>query len=114
VIATARWAAAIVALGAFVFSIGCANRAVRDQLAPWQLRGAIVEVGRDRLRVRHKSGQVVDLLLDGRTDVVRGERPVSREALGRGTRVRVDVEPLPGGEHLARTVHVYGGSPLKS
>ena len=101
---------AVVVLLACASWVSCAHRAAGEVPAVWQLRGAIVDVSHDALRVRHKSGQVVDLLLDDHTVVMRGDRRESQDALSRGRRVRVDVEPLPGGAQRARTVRVYGRS----
>jgi len=47
----------------------------------WELRGAIVTVTEEQLAIRHKPGQVVDLVMDYRTVVLHDELPQGREAL---------------------------------
>ncbi|HTM04566.1 MAG TPA: hypothetical protein VL173_13740 [Vicinamibacterales bacterium] len=88
---------------------GCAHRASGEPGGVWELRGAIVTVTGEHLAIRHKTGQVVDLLIDDRTIVLHDEQPQGREALRRGRRVRVEVEQLAAGGNVARTVRVYGG-----
>ena len=77
-------------------------------LAVWQLRGAIVGVDRDHLRVRHKSGQVVELLLDDQTVFLRGKERVTIDALQSARRVVGDVQPLGDGRQRAVTIRLFG------
>jgi hypothetical protein len=88
---------------------GCAHHVSGGPARRWELRGAIVTVTDQHVAVRHKTGQIVDLLLDDRTLIVHDRVPQGRDALSRGRRVRVEVEPLASGGSLARVVHVYGG-----
>ena len=76
-------------------NIGRIAHALVVALAVWQLRGTIVSVDHDHLRVRHKSGQIVELLLDDRTVFLRG-------------RIVGDVQPLGDGRQRAVTVRVFG------
>ena len=82
----------------------CAAHRPGVPYAPWQLRGTIVDVREDHVRVRHKSGQIVDLVLDDGTAIVSQEGMVTRSALIGGRRVVVSVEPL--GDGRARAAHV--------
>ena len=88
---------------------GCVHRVSDGPGYMWELRGAIVTVTEEHLAILHKTGQVVDLLIDDRTIVLHDEQPQGREALRRGRRVRVEVVQLAAGGNLARTVRVYGG-----
>lgn len=101
-----RLVAAAIALVALA---GCTHRIAGRVPRQWELRGAIVDASADHLRVRHKTGQVVDLLLDDRTDIVRNDQPAARDVLRPGARVRVVIEPLAEGRPRAHTIHVYGG-----
>jgi hypothetical protein len=88
---------------------GCAHRAAGQTPGIWELRGAVVDVTGDRLLIRHRTGQTVELVMDARTEVRHDDKPEGRDALRRGRRVRIVVEPQAGGVQLARTVRVYGG-----
>ena len=98
-----------IAIIAAVTIAGCAHRVSSDPGGRWELRGAVVTATDEHVAIRHKTGQVVDLLIDDRTVIVHDQRPLGRDALSRGRRVRVEVEPLASGGSLARVVHVYGG-----
>ena len=74
----------------------------------YELRGAVVTVSADRIRVRHKTGQIVELLVDEQTQVLRNDKPEARAVLREGMRVRVMVEPMGGGIERAKSVRVYG------
>ena len=95
---------------AAVMIAACAHRVSSGPARRWELRGAIVSVTDQHVAIRHKTGQVVDLVIDDRTLIVHDQHPQGRDALSRGRRVRVEVEPLASGGSLARVVHVYGGS----
>ena len=86
----------------------CAHRPPGVPFAPWELRGTIVDVRADHVRVRHKSGQIVDLVLDDGTAIVGQEGQATRSALVGGRRVVVSVEPLNDGRARAARVRVFG------
>ena len=100
---------AFVLAAAMVTAAGCAHRVGESPAGVWELRGSVVDASGDRLRVRHKTGQVVEIVLDDRTTVLRNDKPEERRALRRGTRVTVVIEPIGGGAQRARIVRVYGG-----
>jgi hypothetical protein len=100
----------VIAMAACVAFASCAHRVDTGRVAVWQLRGAIVDVDHGRLRIRHKSGQIVELLIDDNTVLLRGARHESPTALRPGRRVVVDVEPLGGGGQRARRVRLFGGA----
>ena len=106
---TTRTLNAFVLAAAMVTAAGCAHRVGGSPAGVWELRGAVVDASGDRLRVRHKTGQVVEIVLDDRTTVLRNDQPEERSALRRGRRVTVVVEPLAGGAQRARIVRIYGG-----
>jgi hypothetical protein len=101
------FAAALLAV--VVECVACVHPDGGGRPAVWQLRGAVVSADPGELRVRHKSGQIVAIELDAETVVVRGDRPVPMSAVGAGTRVMIDVEPLGDGRQRARRVRVFGG-----
>ncbi len=105
---THTWIAFVLA-AAMLTAAGCAHRAGGSPGGVWELRGAVVDASSDRLRVRHKTGQVVEIVLDDRTTVLRNDTPEERSSLRRGARVTVVIEPLAGGAQRARIVRVYGG-----
>jgi hypothetical protein len=101
---------ALTVAAALTWSAGCAHPDPAGRMAVWQLRGAVVSVERGELRVRHKSGQIVDLLVDDETVVLHGSQPADPGAVHAGARVVVEVEPLGGGRQRARRVHLSGGA----
>ena len=86
----------------------CAHRVNGGVAAAYELRGAVVAVSADRIRVRHKTGQIVELLVDEQMQVLRNDKPETRAVLREGIRVRVMVEPMGGGIERAKIVRVYG------
>jgi len=62
----------------------------------------------DQVRVRHKSGQVVDLVLDDQTAIIGPEGKATLSTLTHGRRVIVKVEPLGDGHGRAARVQVFG------
>ena len=86
----------------------CAHHPRGTSYAPWQLRGTVVDIRDDHVRVRHKSGQIVDLVLDDRTAIVGKEGKAARSALTGGCRVVVNVEPLADGRARAAQVRIFG------
>jgi hypothetical protein len=109
VIAIRSRARLLAAALAMVCVCACGHR-VDVTPAPWEMRGAIVDVGADHIRVRHKSGDVVDIRLDEATAVLRDEKPVGRDRLRQGVRVRVAIEPVADGSRRAQVVRLYGGT----
>jgi hypothetical protein len=86
----------------------CAHHPAGVRYAPWELRGTIVDVHGDQVRVRHKSGQVVDLVLDDQTAIIGSEGKATLSLLTHGRRVIVHVEPLADGRGRAARVQVFG------
>ncbi|HJZ71197.1 MAG TPA: hypothetical protein VKE51_05620 [Vicinamibacterales bacterium] len=86
---------------------GCSHQSA-PPFAPWELRGTVIDVSGEHLRVRHKSGQTVDLVLDDRTAVIGREGAATLSALTHGRRVIVNVEPQPDGHARAARVRVFG------
>jgi len=77
-------------------------------LAVWHLRGAIVGVETDRVRIRHKSGQIVELIVDDQTVLLRGKERVTLDAARQAARVIADVQPLGDGRQRALKVRLFG------
>jgi hypothetical protein len=101
----------LASLAAIGLASACSHRvASGGPLRRWELRGAVVDATEDRLRIRHKTGQVVELVLDSRTSITRNEQPRGRDELRYGTRVLIEVEPLAGGGQRAARVRLYGGA----
>ena len=95
-------------VGALIVGLaGCAARTA-DGIRTWQLRGAIKSVHDTTIQVRHKSGQIVRLTVDGGTTYVSRDGPASLQSLTPGRRVSVLVESLDGTAR-ARRVQVSGG-----
>ena len=86
----------------------CAHHAAGVAYRPWELRGTIVTVHDDHVLVRHKSGQVVDLVVDDRTTIIGSEGRATLSVLTRGRRVVVHVEPLVDGRSRAARVQAFG------
>jgi hypothetical protein len=86
----------------------CTHHPAGVPFAPWKLRGTIVDVHDGRVRVRHKSGQVVDLVIDERTTIIGSEGMATPSVLTHGRRVVVNVEPLADGRGRAARVQVFG------
>ena len=99
---TTRRARAVVTIVVAAWMSGCAHRLGAGPAAVWELRGAIVSATGEQLAIRHKTGQVVTLILDEQTVVMHNEQRQGRDALRRGRRVRVEVEPLGSGRSRAR------------
>ena len=74
---------------------GCAARTA-DQVQIWQLRGAIKSVHDTTIEVRHKSGQIVRLTVDGATTYISRDGTASVQSLKPGRRVSVLIESLDG------------------
>ena len=91
------------------FAPACGARVPKAGPYVWQLRGAVVSVTDSRLQVRHKTGGIVDLQIDDHTAYVRNKQPDSRQSLGQGTRVMVEVETIQRNVYRARVVEIFGG-----
>ena len=91
------------------FGSACGARVPRADPYVWQLRGAVVSVTDSRLQVRHKTGGIVDLQIDDHTAYLRNKRPDSRQSLGQGSRVMVEVETIQSNVYRARVVEIFGG-----
>jgi hypothetical protein len=101
---------AVAIAAAVVAATACAHADPGARRAIWQLRGAIVAVDdHSTIRVRHKSGQIVEVGLDRETTFVSGGQPTDATALHAGARVVIDVEPLGDGRQRARRVRVFSG-----
>jgi hypothetical protein len=96
---------AIAAIGA------CAHRVPATSPYVWQLRGAVVTIQPDRLTVRHKSGQIVPIVIDDQTVFARGRERDSRASLTPGVRVMIDVETAPRHVYRARRVQIFARRP---
>jgi hypothetical protein len=96
-----------IALAMFALA-GCVHRSASPRFAAWELRGTVIELRDQRLRVRHKSGQIVELMLDDRTVIVGQEGAATPSALTNGRRVIVTVEPLADGRPRAARIRVFG------
>ena len=86
----------------------CAHAVPQSGPYVWQLRGSVVSVTNDLLRVRHKTGGIVELQIDDRTVYLRNKQPDSRQSLLLGTRVMVDVENLSGPTYRAQRIQLFG------
>ena len=93
----------------FALAPACGARVPKAGPYLWQLRGAVVSVTDSRLQVRHKTGGIVDLQIDDHTAYVRNKQPDSRQSLGQGTRVMVEVETIQRNVYRARVVEIFGG-----
>lgn len=97
-----------VSLG-LMLGMACAHAVPQPGPYVWQLRGAVVSVTDDVLRVQHKTGGIVELQIDDRTVYTKNNQPDSRRSLLRGTRVMVDVENLSGPTYRAQRIQLFGG-----
>jgi hypothetical protein len=75
--------------------------------ATWELRGRVEAISGSRLEVRHKSGRIVPLQIDGGTEFVGDGGRNVRGAVTAGMRVTVRVETEPSGGYRARAVRVF-------
>ena len=89
-----------------MMSAACIHHLAGSEIQAWRLRGRVVAMTEDSLDVRHKSGQVVRISLDDRTEYYLNRKPESRQIVLRDTRVTVDVESVVGGNR-ARRIDVY-------
>jgi len=88
---------------------GCAAHSSRPALQTWELEGAVAAVDASSIHVRHKSGQVVELLIDERTTYVHNKQPASMDLLITGTRVIVQIERRGAVDHALR-VEIFEGA----
>jgi hypothetical protein len=89
-------------------TLGRLAHALVVAFAVYQLRGAIVSADQGHLRVRHASGQIVELLLDDQTVFLRGRERVTVDALQSARRIVGEVQPFSDGRQRAVKVHLYG------
>ena len=89
-----------------MMSAACIHHLAGSEIQAWRLRGRVVAMTEDSLDVRHKSGQVVRISLDDRTEYYLNRKSESRQIVLRDTRVTVDVESVVGGNR-ARRIDVY-------
>jgi hypothetical protein len=97
----------VVTLASILLS-ACAHHLPGVPYAAWELRGTIVDVHDNHVLVRHKSGQVVDLVVDDRTTIIGSEGKATLSVLTRGRRVVVNVEPQADGHGRAARVQAFG------
>ena len=96
----------IAAVFSFVFATAsCATLLQSDSL----LRGTIVGVGSDSMDVRHKSGQIVRVVIAPTTAVVSNTQPGTTPRLRLGLRTNITLEESSR-PFIARQVRVFGDS----
>lgn len=88
---------------------GCAAHSSRPASQMWELEGAVAAVDGSSIHVRHKSGQVVELLIDERTTYVHNKQPASKDLIIAGTRVIVQIERRGAVDHAVR-VEIFEGA----
>ena len=98
----------LLAVGATLTLTACAHHPPGIPYGPWELRGTVVDVRGDHVLVRHKSGQVVDLVVDDRTAIIGSEGKATLSILTHGRRVVINVEPLADGRRRAARVQAFG------
>ena len=108
-----RWVPVLLVLECAI-ATSCIHRAPNSGPYVWQLRGAVVSVSDTMLRVRHKTGEVVDVRIDDHTAYLRNGESASPQSLRRGTRVMVNVETVQRGMYRARLVQIFGGGRVMS
>jgi hypothetical protein len=89
-----------------IVSAACAHRLTGSEVRLWQLRGRVVAMTEDTLEVRHKSGQVVRVNLDDRTEYYLNRKLDSRQSVHRDTRITIHLEASVRGNR-ARRIDVY-------
>ena len=94
--------AALVMLGA------CVHRAPGGSASVWELRGAVVAVTPELLTVRHKTGQLVPLVIDDQTVFIKDHERKSVATLRPGVRITITVETSPQHVYRARQVEIFG------
>lgn len=94
------WLALVLALAA-----GCVHRS-RSSPHVWELRGSVIAATDVTVRVRHKTGQRVDVAIDGQTTFKRSKPFASPSALLPGTRVIITVESGEHGTFRARQIWI--------
>ena len=87
-------------------SAACVHHLTGSEVQVWRLRGQVVAVANEALDVRHKSGQIVRLSLDGRTEYYLNRTLASRQIVHYETRVTIEVETSVSGNRALR-VDVY-------
>jgi hypothetical protein len=97
-----------VVLLAIVSLAGCAHRTTSSAGSVWRLRGAVTTVQPNLLVIRHKTGQLVQVVMDDQTVIIRGDRRESAAALRPGVRVAVTVETSAQRGYRARQIELFG------
>jgi hypothetical protein len=95
-------------VAALTCAIACGPKTVHPpNVASWELRGSVEAISTARLEVRHKSGRVIELVIDDRTEVfgTAGKEPWA--AVAPGMRVAVQVETGASGAYRARSLRVF-------
>ena len=93
---------------AIVSLAGCAHRTAGAPFTLWELRGAVAAVQPNRLTVRHKTGQLVELAIDDQTVVIRRGQRESPASLRPGVRVAITVETSAQRAYRARQIELFG------
>ena len=90
------------------FLTACGPKAgVHGSPATWELRGSVEAISASTLEVRHKSGRIVPLDIDGATEFVGDGGQDVRSTVAAGMRVTVRVETEASGGYRARMVRVF-------
>jgi hypothetical protein len=84
----------------------CGPKAAVQDAPVWELRGRVEAISASQLDVRHKSGRVIALQVDSRTEFVDRDGNGSSRDVARGMRVAVRVETTATG-YRARRVRVF-------
>ena len=95
-------------IGALLMTPACGPKTIAPPVAAsWELRGSVETVSASTLEVRHKSGRIVPVDIDGATEFVgNGGRDV-RGTAAAGMRVTVRVETRTSGGYRACMVRVF-------
>jgi nitrate reductase NapAB chaperone NapD len=104
-----RWVLFAVIGIPLISATSCAVHSSSQSFHVWQVKGAVAAVDASSIRVRHKSGQVVVVLIDERTTYVHNKQPASKDLLIKGTRVIVEVERRGAVDHALR-VEIFEGA----
>ena len=95
-------------IGALLMAAACGPKTIAPPgAASWELRGSIEAISSSRLDVRHKSGRIVELALDDRTELLGAAGQTTTAVLVPGMRVAVRVETEPSGAYRAQSVRVF-------
>ena len=87
---------------------GCVHRTAASARSVWRLRGAVATIQPDLVTVRHKTGQLVQLVIDDQTVFIRRHERESIAALRPGVRVSITVETTAQRLYRAHQVELFG------